>query len=83
MAAETSANEVMHEIMETELHIPAVRLLIARTFAAHGSIAVASNIVETTNRIQLWNSSIENEPDIGNCREFFFSPYILYLKCLR
>ncbi|XP_065652866.1 activating molecule in BECN1-regulated autophagy protein 1B isoform X1 [Hydra vulgaris] len=63
---ETLADNVMHQIMETQLYNPAVRLLIARTFAAHGSIAVASNIAETTNRIQLWNSSNESEPDVKN-----------------
>ncbi|XP_065647505.1 activating molecule in BECN1-regulated autophagy protein 1B isoform X4 [Hydra vulgaris] len=61
---ETLADNVMHQIMETQLYNPAVRLLIARTFAAHGSIAVASNIAETTNRIQLWSSSNESEPDV-------------------
>ena len=41
---------------------------IAGAFAGSGESGVANNIVDTTHRIQIWDSSDLNFPDITNSK---------------
>ena len=46
----------------------AVNRAIAGAFAGSGESGVANNIVDTTHRIQIWDSSDLNFPDITNSK---------------
>ena len=55
------------EQSEVALHT-AVNRAIAGAFAGSGEAAVANNIIDTTHRLQFWDSACQKMPDIANSK---------------
>lgn len=60
------------EQSEVALHT-AVNRAIAGAFAGSGEAAVANNIIDTTHRLQFWDSACQKMPDIANSKLLILS----------